>query len=142
MDESLVPKHLAADEFIKYVGVDVVRNEAGEVVAQLRIEPQHLNGVGVAQGGAIFTLADYAFAMASNSDGRISVGLNTTITYVEPARLGDLLTARVEEISRKRTISNYAIRIVNQEDKTIASFTGVAYKIGETETKKCNTSAV
>ena len=133
MDESLVPKHLAADEFIKYIGVEVVRTEDGEVVAQLPVEKRHLNGVGVAQGGAIFTLADYAFAMASNSDGRISVGLNTTITYVEPARLGDLLTARVEEVSRKRTISNYSIRIVNQEEKTIASFLGVAYKVGDVD---------
>ena len=39
--------------------------------------------MGRAQGGAIFTLADFTFAAASNAHGIVAVGINVNITYLK-----------------------------------------------------------
>ena len=69
------------DRFAKYVGIELVEVREGYAVAELIVRDDHLNGVNSVQGGAIFTLADYAFAAASNSYGFITVGINVNISY-------------------------------------------------------------
>ena len=131
-DKGFYP-HMKSDKFAELIGIRVDKNENGEAVLSLEIKEHHLNGVDTAQGGCIFTLADYAFALASNSDRRISVALNLSTHFINPARLGDVLTTWVREISRRRVISIYEITVLNQDEKVIATFTATAYKIGEAE---------
>ncbi len=131
-DQGFYP-HLKSDKFAALIGIKEETDRNGKPVLSLKIEEKHLNGVDTAQGGCIFTLADYAFAMACNSDKRISVALNLSTHFINPARLGDVLTTRVREISRRRIISIYEINVLNQDEKTIATFTATAYKIGEAE---------
>jgi acyl-CoA thioesterase len=119
------------DRFAELTGIELIRNENGQPMARLEIKEQHLNGLQTAQGGSIFTLADYAFAIASNNDRRISVALNISTHFINAAKLGDVLTTRVRELSRKRIISVYEITVVNQDDKTIATFIATAYKVGD-----------
>ena len=123
-------EHLKNDRFADHIGIERVRCNDGNWTACLTITEQHLNGLGVAQGGAIFTLADYAFAMASNTDDRTSTGLQTSIAYIAPAPLGSVLIARIQEISRRKTISIYQIEIRDErKDTLIALFTGTAFRI-------------
>lgn len=50
------------------------------------------NGMGIAHGGAIFTLADIAFGAACNSDARTGVvSLSTSIQFLAPGREGPLV---------------------------------------------------
>ena len=57
------------DRFATGIGVELLEVRGGRAVARLVVGPQHLNAAGVVQGGAVFGLADFAFAVASNSRG-------------------------------------------------------------------------
>jgi len=123
-------EHLKNDRFADSIGIERVCCKDGTWTARLTVAERHLNGLNVAQGGALFTLADYAFAIASNSDGRTSTGLQTTMAYIAPAQLGEILIARIREVSRRKTISIYEIEIRNEQtDQLIALFTGTAFRI-------------
>ena len=123
-------EHLKNDRFAKYIGIERFLCSEGYHTARLRVEERHLNGLGVAQGGVVFTLADYAFAIASNTDERTSTGLQTAISFISPAQPGDTLIACVREISRRKTISIYEVEIRNEQSKAlIALFTGTAFRI-------------
>ncbi len=120
------------DKFGQLVGTEVISVGEGSAVARLEIKECHLNGGGVAHGGAIFTLADLAFAAAVNSHGRVSVGASTNIVYVAPGLPGDILTATASEINCGHKMASYDVRVVNQQDKLVATFTGLAYRKTET----------
>lgn len=115
------------DEFAKTNGISIVDVSEGYGVTVMTVEKRHLNGVRSVQGGAVFTLADLAFALASNSRGNVSVGLNNYINYLKPAFEGDVLTAEAKEVSRGRTIGTYEVKITNQKAELIAVFQGTAY---------------
>ena len=115
------------DEFAKTNGITIVDVSEGCGSAVMTVEKRHLNGVRSVQGGAVFTLADLAFALASNSRGNVSVGLNNYINYLLPAFEGDILTAEAKEVSRGRTIGTYEVKITNQKDELVAVFQGTAY---------------
>ena len=122
--------HLKNDCFVDHIGIERVFCKDGYWTARLTVAENHLNGLGVAQGGALFTLADYAFAIASNSDGRTSTGLQTNIAFISPAQPGDILIAHIREVSRRKTISIYEIEIRNEQtDQLIALFTGTGFRI-------------
>ena len=123
-------EHLKNDRFAETIGIERVCCKDGTWTARLTVTEKHLNGLGVAQGGVIFTLADYAFAIASNTDGRTSTGLQTNIAFISPAQSGDILIAHIREVSRRKTISIYEIEIRNEQtDQLIALFTGTGFRI-------------
>ncbi|MCF7817768.1 MAG: hotdog fold thioesterase [Kiritimatiellales bacterium] len=122
--------HLKNDRFSDAIGIERVFCKDGYWTTRLTVAEIHLNGLGVAQGGALFTLADYAFAIASNSDGRTSTGLQTTMAFISPAQLGDTVIAHIREISRRKTISMYEIELRNEQtDQLIALFTGTGFRV-------------
>lgn len=126
-----IPDYMKRDRFAALTGIETIIDEEGKPAASLTITEKHLNGLQTAQGGSIFTLADHAFALASNTDGRISVALNLSVNFINAARLGDTLRTRVRELSRRRIISVYEITVLNQENTLIATFTATAYKVGD-----------
>ncbi len=87
-----------------------------------------LNGFGALHGGATFSAADTAFALACNSHGRQSVGLTVTIDYLEAGRLGDVITVEATEESLKHKVGVYHIRLRNQHGVLLALFKGTAYR--------------
>lgn len=130
MDEAkkqILRDFFAHDDFARTSGISIVDVTKGYGKTQMTVEKRHLNGVRSVQGGAVFTLADLAFALATNSHGFISVGLNNYIDYIKPAFEGDILVAEAREISRGRTIGTYEVKITNQKDELIAVFKGTAY---------------
>ncbi|MDD5132515.1 MAG: PaaI family thioesterase [bacterium] len=71
---------------------------------QLKVQKKHTNSHGYAHGGAIFSLADRAFACAVNTPGKISVAMEMKINYLSPVAIGDVLVARAKVIKEgKRT---------------------------------------
>jgi acyl-CoA thioesterase len=93
----------------------------------MRLTDEHLNGVAVAQGGAVFTLADFAFAAAANSHGTVAVALDTSITFARAATRGVLTAeAREESLSRRTSVCN--VRVTDGEGKVVALFRGTAFR--------------
>ncbi|MDD4526994.1 MAG: hydroxyphenylacetyl-CoA thioesterase PaaI [Candidatus Margulisbacteria bacterium] len=115
------------DEFARTSGISIIDMSEGYGKTAMIVEKRHLNGVRIVQGGAVFTLADLAFALASNSRGNVSVGLNNYINYIKPAFKGDILTAEATEVSRGRTIGTYEVKITNQKGELVATFQGTSY---------------
>ncbi len=71
-------KILAADRFAVLSGVQLTDAGKNFAVCSLHITENHLNAGGKVQGGAIFTLADTAFAMAANNQGKAPHSPSTT----------------------------------------------------------------
>ncbi len=120
-------KIIDKDQFAKLVGLELIKAEIGYAEVKMKIEDKHLNGIGIVQGGALFTLADYAFAAASNAGGKITVGINANITYSKPAK-GKYLLAKASETSASRSLCNYTVDIYDTDNDTlVAKFTATGF---------------
>ena len=115
------------DLFAKFVGIELLDAEGGRAVARLRLKDHHRNGIGLIQGGAIFTLADLAFAAAVHSRGQIAVAIHCSISYLKAAK-GDLLHAEAKEVSCGPKIAVYTVRITDASGEVISLFEGMAYR--------------
>ena len=127
MRMSSLHEYLQRDAFAGLCGIDLVSVAPGHAVARMAIEPQHLNALGIVQGGAIFTLADYAFAAASNSHGTVAVGINVSITYVKSAASG-VLTAEAREVALNPKLATYTVNVTDAAGALIAVFQGLVYR--------------
>ena len=118
---------LQRDEFVKHCGIDLESFAPGQAVTRLKIQPWHLNAVGIVQGGAIFTLADYAFAVASNAHGTVAVGINVSITYIKSVSSGTL-TAEAQEVALNPKLASYTVNVTDERHGLIAIFQGLVYR--------------
>lgn len=94
----MIRRFLEKDHFARHSGIELAEVEAGYAKATMEIRNYHLNGANIVHGGAIFTLADFAFAAAVNSREQISVGINATMSYAKAATTGVL--TRISHQSR------------------------------------------
>lgn len=117
----------AGDKFAAHSGIELVSVAPGHAVTRLEVQPWHLNAVGLVQGGAIFTLADFAFAAASNSHGTVAVGINVSITFQNAARTG-VLTAEAREVSCNPKLASYTVNVTDAAGQPIAIFQGLVYR--------------
>ncbi|MCM1986677.1 MULTISPECIES: PaaI family thioesterase [Methanococcoides] len=115
------------DKFAEYIDVKLLEVSEGYAKAKMDIHEHHLNGVGIVQGGAIFTLADFAFAAASNSHGTVAVAINANISFVTSTTSGTLY-AQARENSKNPKIATYTVDITDEEGNAIAIFQGMAYR--------------
>ena len=117
----------ARERFGLAMGLACVEGGPGRAVVVATVGQQHLNFNGTCHGGMIFTLADTAFGLASNSHGMIAAGIDAHISYHVAARAGDVLTATAAEVSRSRKLAVYRVEIHRADATLIASFTGTVY---------------
>ncbi len=99
----------------------------GRARARLAVGPEHLNAAGVVQGGAVFTLADLAFAAASNSRGQVALAIEAHVTFLRPVRTG-VLVAEAREESGSRRLSTCTVRVTDESGTLVALFTGTAFR--------------
>ncbi len=129
MDNDMI-QFIKKDRFAELVGSRIVKVEPGYAVVEMEVMEKHLNGVNMVQGGAIFALADYAFAAACNSGGSLTVGVNVNISYFKSPK-GKMLTAVAKEISSSRKICGVNIDVFDENDDLIARAHGTGYRKGE-----------
>lgn len=115
------------DQFARHCGIELETVAPGHAVARMPVHPHHLNGIGTVQGGAIFTLADFAFAAASNSHGTIAVAVNVSITFMKAVSAGALI-AEAREVSTNSKLGTYTVTITNEKSEIVAHFQGLAYR--------------
>ena len=87
-----------------------------------------LNAVGITHGGVTFALADFAFAVASNSHGKTAVAITAQINYPSASHAGDRLVAEAREASKTGRTGLYNIEVRTAENELIAMFTGTVYR--------------
>ncbi len=119
------------DRFAEHSGIKLIDVSPGYAKACMDIKEFHLNGADMVHGGAIFTLADLAFAVASNSHGTIAVAINASIWYVKASTEGTLF-AEAKEVSINPKLATYNIDVTNEAGDTIATFQGMVYRKKQT----------
>lgn len=128
------------DRFAKHAGIELLEVAPGTATARMKITPQHLNGVNIVHGGAIFTLADLTFAAASNSHGTVAVAINVSIAYIKAVSAGTLF-ATAREVSRNPKLALYLVDITDDCSELVATFQGMVYRkkdnLLETLKKSC-----
>jgi len=118
----------AADAFMRHCNVELVDAGEGHATLRMAVARMHVNFNGSCHGGALFSLADGAFGVASNSHGVLAAGIDAHIAYHAAAREGDVLLARATEVARGRRIATYRIDVEREDGARIASFTGTVFR--------------
>ena len=119
------------DQLAKHLGIELLEVGKGTAKAKMEIKDFHLNGVKTVHGGTIFSLADFVFAVASNSHGNIAMAINVSISFLKAVTKG-ILYAEAKELSLNPKIGTYTINITNDENDLIAVFNGMVYRKKET----------
>src|SRR5512141_1033842 len=118
---------LERDRFAAQAGIRLVEVGDGTARATMAVTPSHLNGVDVVQGGALFTLADFAFAAACNSHDRVAVAIDVSISFVKGVSSGALVAEAREEALSER-LSTCLVRVTDGAGGLVALFTGTGYR--------------
>ena len=116
----------AEDRASAGLGMRIACVAPGGAELTMEVEPRMVNGHGVCHGGFIFALADSAFAFACNSFNRRAVAQSNTITYLRPAKLGQLLTARATRAAEAGRSGVYDVMVFDGEGAAIAAFRGLS----------------
>jgi acyl-CoA thioesterase len=121
-------EYFKKDRFAASIGIKLIEVGPGYALAKLEICDNHLNAIDSVQGGVTFTLADFAFGVASNSYGQVAVGINVSITYFRPPK-GKVLIAEAKEIYANSKLASYNVDVFDDnKDVIVANFIGMVYR--------------
>ncbi len=108
-----------SDSFASRLGIEIVEITNSYAVARMPLTDIHRNGMGNAHGGAIYSLVDMAFVAASHTSGEFFVTAQSSITYLEPGRIGPL-KAVAEKVRCGRTLGSFEIRVFDVDETLVA----------------------
>lgn len=130
MDNEKILEKLRAeyknDKFAINAGCDIMEASAEKVICEMPIRCDHFNAHGGVMGGAIFTLADFAFAIAANYAGIPSVAIECNIRYYTATK-GTKLIATCTTDKEGRALGHYTVEITDDLGKKIAGYTAIAF---------------
>ena len=124
----VVERLFELDQFSSWLGISIIDTKDGYSKIQMVLRREMMNGFGIAHGGITFALADSAFAFACNSDGKITVALDVSISFPRAGKEGDILTAEAKQVSKTTRTGLYLIEVRNQHNEMVALFKGTCYK--------------
>lgn len=118
---------LQNDRFAREAGVELLDIRPGYAKARMEVTPRHLNAAGVCQGGAIFTLADLAFAAVANSYSQVTLSLNAGITFLKAVSSG-WLYAEAREIHHHPRVPFIEVKVQQENGELVAILTSSGYR--------------
>ena len=108
-------------------GCRVLEASRGHAVCAFDIAPIHLNAMGNVMGGAIFTLADFALAIACNMGEEPTVAVNNTIEYLNSTK-GSMLIATCDADKSGRNLGFYTVEVKDDLDTPVAKMTATCFR--------------
>ncbi|HDS05556.1 MAG TPA: PaaI family thioesterase [Deltaproteobacteria bacterium] len=132
MDEKIrkaILKKVTQEPFAKKLGLKFIKVDEGYAKVEMVFTDDLENMFGMAHGGAIFSLIDAAFEVASNSHGTMAVALNMNINYWASPAKGVKLTAEAKEINRTNKTAAYDIRATDDKGTLLASCQALVYRM-------------
>ncbi len=126
--KAIVSKMYHGDAFSQWLGIERIEDGLGYSKLQMTVREEMTNGFKIAHGGITYSLADSALAFASNSHGRQSVSIETSISHTKPVHIGDVLIAEAKELNLTNATGIYDIRVTNQNNEVVALFKGTVYR--------------
>jgi acyl-CoA thioesterase len=112
---------IAADPYGRWLGVELLELRPGYCRAGLTMTPHMANFHGSSHGGAIFSLADFAFGGACNDHGEPAVALTVTIQFHAPVPVGRRLVAEARETRQGKRAGFYAMTVTDEADGTVVA---------------------
>ena len=125
---NVVNDMLQKDLFSQWLGISIIEIKEGYSKIKMTVRPEMINGFGIVHGGITFSLADSAFAFACNNRNILSVALDTSINFLKPVQVNDVLIAEANELHNGRSTGLYHINIKNQQNETVAVFKGTCFR--------------
>ena len=119
-------EYFKGDKFAAYNGIQLLECRPGYAKTSVKIGPNHHNGAGVVHGGLLFTLADFAFAVAVNSYGKVTLSVATSMSYFDKCTEG-VITAEAHELSCSNKLIHCDVFVRNESGVLLANFKGTAY---------------
>ncbi len=117
----------AGDRFATSAGCVIISAEKGHAVCEMLITDDHNNGMGRVMGGAIFTLADFAVAIACNIDEEPTVSVSNTIEYLSNTK-GTKLIAECVVDKSGRSLGFYTVDVTDNTGRRIARMTATCHR--------------
>lgn len=121
-------EYFDGDLFAKNARITIDELDEGMCICSMEITPMHKNAAGGVMGGAIFTLGDLAFAVASNNMHRTTVAQNVSINFLSGAK-GNRLIAKAKCKKDGKSTCVYNIDITDDTGREVAQFIGTGYKL-------------
>ena len=120
--------YFSDDRFATENGITLDELDGEHAVTSLTVGSRHKNAFGGVMGGAIFTLADFAFAALTNGRGKVTVAQQVSINYLSAAKGTKLTaTARYRKDGRSSCVVN--VDVVDDTGREIAQFVGTGFKL-------------
>jgi acyl-CoA thioesterase len=128
MDQDQIRQRISEDPYARFLGIELLELNPGHSKVAMTVGQHLLNFHGIPHGGVIFSLADAAFAAASNSHGQVAVALNVSISYLAAVPLGTRLYAEATEESMGGRTALYRLAVTMEDGTLVALAHGTVYR--------------
>lgn len=109
-----------ADRFAMVTsGIEIEEVDDGYAKCSMKVDERHVNATGHVMGGAIFTLADFVFAVATNTREKVTVTTVSQISYLGTPK-GDVLYGESRILKDGRRNCFYEITITDNVGTPVA----------------------
>ncbi len=127
IDAERVAGLLISDQYASWLGIRL--REVGEesITIEMTVAESMTNFHGGLHGGVLFSFADCAFSLYSNSYGQPAVAIDTHMVFSAAVASGENLSAVVEEVNRGRSLATYRVLIHRADGKLAGHFTGTVF---------------
>lgn len=122
-----IKEFLENDRYAKYSGINLLDVRPGYARASMEVKEMHLNAGNSVQGGALFTLADLAFAAAINSYGNLAVSVETSIRFFKAVSEG-VLYAEARQVHLHKKLATFEVFVTDCQGERVALFTATAFR--------------
>ena len=128
MNHEQIMHRISQDPFARLLGIEVLEIGEGHSRAMMIVGEHMLNFCGIPHGGALFSLADVAFAAAANSRGQVAVALNVSTSFLAAVPVGTRLYAEATEESIGRRTALYRLAVTAEDGTLVALCHGTVYR--------------
>ncbi|HEV2830911.1 MAG TPA: hydroxyphenylacetyl-CoA thioesterase PaaI [Hanamia sp.] len=128
---AIVNQMMEEDLFSQWLGIEIMDIKEGYSKTKMTVRKEMINGLGVVHGGITFSFADSTFAFACNSRNNLSLALDTSINFLKPVNVDDILVAEAKEMHNGKSTGLYQITVTNQHQHIVALFKGTCFRTGK-----------
>ena len=121
-------EYFSGDRFATDAGMSLDELDETHAVTSVILGGRHKNAFGGVMGGAIFTLADFAFAALTNDREKVTVAQQTSVNFLAQPKGGRMIaTARFKKDGRASCVVN--VDVTDDAGHDIAQFVGTGFKL-------------
>lgn len=126
MELKEIQERFKADRFAAAMGAEILEARPGRAKCALTLGEVHRNAAGGVMGGVVFTLADFAFAVAANCEKMGTVSLSSQIAYLSRPK-GERLIAVANRVKEGRSTCYYTVDITDELGTPVAQVTTTGF---------------